>query len=68
VKRIRGDEPVGVVIHVCIEIKQGNSLCSFLYLKLAKTSCSFYFLSFFLYKIREQESGTGPAGVGGGGG
>jgi hypothetical protein len=24
---IRGDNPVGVVIHICVEISQGNSLC-----------------------------------------
>jgi hypothetical protein len=39
VKRIRRDEPNGVVIHICMEISQGNPLCSYLYLKLAKKSC-----------------------------
>jgi hypothetical protein len=49
VKRTGRDEPVGVVIHICMETTQGNSLCSYLYLKLAKMSCfSFYLLSFFL--------------------
>jgi hypothetical protein len=44
---------------------QGNSLCSYLYLKLAKTSCfSFYLSCFFFYKVGEQEDGTG-SGVGG---
>jgi hypothetical protein len=41
---------------------QGNSLCSlcsYLYPKLAKTCLSFYLLSFFFYKIREQAGGTG---------
>jgi hypothetical protein len=42
-----------------MEISQGNSLCSYLYLKQAKMSCfSFYLLSFFFYKTRELESGT----------
>jgi hypothetical protein len=36
-----------------------NSLCSYLYLKLAKIPCSSFHLCFFFYKIREQESGTG---------
>jgi hypothetical protein len=46
-----------------MEISQGNSLCSYFYLKQAKLS----FFSFFFYKIREQKSETGPAwgGVGG---
>jgi hypothetical protein len=52
------DEPVGVVIHIYMETTQGNSPCSYLYLKLAETSCfSFYLLSFFFYKIREQDGG-----------
>jgi hypothetical protein len=46
-----------------MEIPQGNSLCSYLYLKQTKISW-FFFLSFF--KIREQEGRTGP-GHGGGG-
>jgi hypothetical protein len=41
---------------------QGNSLCSNLYLRLAKTPCfSFYLLCFFFYKIGEQDGGTGSA-------
>jgi hypothetical protein len=45
-----------------METIQGNSLCSSLYLKLAKTPCfSFYQLCFFFYKIGEQEGGTGSA-------
>jgi hypothetical protein len=59
VKRTRRDEPIRLVTHVYMESAQGNSLCSYLYLKLAKTLCfSFYFLCFFFYKIREQEDGT----------
>jgi hypothetical protein len=56
------DEPIGVIIHIYMEISQGNSLCSYLYLQ--KIKMSFFFLfSFFFDKIREQEDGTGPAGV-----
>jgi hypothetical protein len=42
-----------------MEISQGNSLCSYLYLKQAKMLV--FVLSFFFYKIEEQEGGTGPA-------
>jgi hypothetical protein len=37
-----------------MEISQGNSLCSYLYLKQAKMPC----FSFFSYKTREQEGRT----------
>jgi hypothetical protein len=43
-----------------MEISQGNSLHSYLYLRQAKVHVfSFYILSFFFYKIGEQESRTG---------
>jgi hypothetical protein len=32
------EEPIGFVIHIFMEIIQENSLCGYLYLKLAKTS------------------------------
>jgi hypothetical protein len=42
-----------------METKQGISLCSYLYLKLAKMPhFSFYLLYFFFYKIGEQKGGT----------
>jgi hypothetical protein len=45
-----------------MEMSQGNSLHSYLYLKLAKMSCfSFYLFSFLFCNIREQEGGTGSA-------
>jgi hypothetical protein len=67
VKRTRIDEPVGVVIHTCMETTQGNFLYSYLYLKLAKMSCfSFYPLWLFFYKIREQEGRISSVGAGGG--
>jgi hypothetical protein len=55
-KKIRGDEPVEVIIHIYMyifpyiymEISQGNSWYSYLYLKEAKMSVfSFYLFSFF---------------------
>jgi hypothetical protein len=45
-----------------METTQGISLHSYLYLKLAKTSCfSYHLLCFFFYKIREQEGESGSA-------
>jgi hypothetical protein len=65
-KKIREDEPTGVITHLYMEIPQGNSLCSYLYLKQANMSCfSFSFFFFFFCKIREQEGRTGPAWGGG---
>jgi hypothetical protein len=49
-KKVRGDKPIGVAIHLYMEISQRNSLCSYLYLKQAK---NVMFLSFFFYKIGE---------------
>jgi hypothetical protein len=56
-KKIRRHEPIGIIIHIYMEMSQGNSLCR--YLKQAKKSFLFVF-SFFFYKIGEQEGGTGP--------
>jgi hypothetical protein len=63
VKRSGRDEPLQVVIHICMEKTQGISLYSYLYLKLTKITCfSYYFYGFFsFYKIREQEGRTGSA-------
>jgi hypothetical protein len=59
------NEPVGVIMYIHMETAQGISLCSYLYLKLAKMSCfSNYVLCFFFYKIGEQEGRTGSAGGG----
>jgi hypothetical protein len=61
-KKNRGDEPIGVIMHIFMEMSQGNSLCSYMYLKQTKLSCfSFHLFFFFLYKIREQEGRTGGA-------
>jgi hypothetical protein len=49
-----------------MEKTQEISLCSYLYLKLAKTPCfSDYLLCFFFYKMGKQEGGTGSEGLGG---
>jgi hypothetical protein len=62
VKRTGRDEQIGVVTHIYMEATKGNSLCSYLYLKLAKTPCfSYYLLCFFFYKIGEQEGRTSSA-------
>jgi hypothetical protein len=54
---IREDKPVGDIIHLYMEIPQGNSLYSYFYLKQTKMSC----LSFSLFCKIEQEGATGPA-------
>jgi hypothetical protein len=45
-----GDEPIGFIIHIHMELSQGNFLCSY----LNKQKCHFFF-----NKIREQESRPG---------
>jgi hypothetical protein len=32
-KKIRGDEPIGVIIHIYMEISQGTPLYNYFYLK-----------------------------------
>jgi hypothetical protein len=54
-KKIRGDKPIGVIIHIYMNTSQGNYLCGHLYPKQAKL----LFFSSSLYKIGEQEGGTG---------
>jgi hypothetical protein len=54
-KKIRGVKPVGVIIHTYMEISQGNSLCSCLYLKQAKMSC----FSFYLSPIKSENMRAG---------
>jgi hypothetical protein len=58
--KIRGDKPIRVIRHIIMEISQGNSLCSYLYLKQAKMS----FFSFFFCKIGKQKGRAGPLGGG----
>jgi hypothetical protein len=58
-KRTGRDEPVGIVIHICMETKQGIYLYSYLYLKLTKKPCfSYYLLCFIFYKIGEKQGRT----------
>jgi hypothetical protein len=47
VKGTGGGKSIGVVIHICMETTQGNSLCSYPYLKLAKITCFSFYLLFF---------------------
>jgi hypothetical protein len=62
VKRSGRDEPIWIVIHMCVEVTLGISLYSCLYLKLAKSLCLSYYLLYFLFnKIREQEDRIGSA-------
>jgi hypothetical protein len=61
VKRSGRDEPMWVVIHMCMEAMLGICLYSYPYLKLAKTLClSYYCLCLFFNKIGE-EGRTGSA-------
>jgi hypothetical protein len=60
VRRTGRDEPIVVVRHICMETTEGNFLCTYLYLKLAKASC-FSFLCFFFKKIGEQDGRTASA-------
>jgi hypothetical protein len=56
------DEPMWVVIHTCLEAMLGLLLYSYLYLKLAKMLCLFYYVLCFLFnKTGEQEVRTGSA-------
>jgi hypothetical protein len=65
VKRTTGDEPIGFAIYICMEITQGNSLCNYLYLKLAKCHAFLFIFSVISSKIGEQEGRTGSGrGVG----
>jgi hypothetical protein len=64
VKRIRGDEPIGVVIYIIMETLQGISLCNYIYLKLAKMSC--FFLIFYLFYSTKSENRRAEQDWGGG--
>jgi hypothetical protein len=75
VKKTGRDEPIWVVVHICMETTQGISLYSCLYLKLAKMPCfSFYFLCFSSTKSENRRvehgqpwGGGWHCGEGGGG-
>jgi hypothetical protein len=53
VKRTGRDEPIGFVIHICMERAQGISLCSYLCLKLAKMS---FFSMFYIFSSTKLDS------------
>jgi hypothetical protein len=68
VKRTGRDEPIWVVVHICIETIQENSMCIYLYLKLAKTVCfSFYLLCFISIKSENKRAEQGRFALVGGG-
>jgi hypothetical protein len=57
VKRTGRDEPVWVVMHICMEIVQRNSLCSYLYLEVAKLHVShFIFYVFSSTKLENRRA------------
>jgi hypothetical protein len=53
VKRFGREEPMWIVIHMCIEAFLGISRYCYLYLKVAKMLHLFYFLCFLSNKIVE---------------
>jgi hypothetical protein len=70
-KRIRGDKSIGVLTHTYMELSQGNSMCSYFYLKL---KCHVFHFIFSLFASTKSEnrkaeqvlpSGGGLAPVGG---
>jgi hypothetical protein len=46
-KRTGRGESTGAVIHICMGTTQGNSLCSYLYLRLAKCHVSHFIFYIF---------------------
>jgi hypothetical protein len=56
VKKSGKDEPVWVVIHICMETTQGISLYSYFYLKLAKT---LFFLLSLMFSLQQNQSTRG---------
>jgi hypothetical protein len=58
VKRTGRGKAIGAVIHICMEATQGNSLCSYLYLRLAKCHVSsfiYYVFSATKFENRRAE-------------
>jgi hypothetical protein len=54
-RKIKRDKPIGVIIHTYMEISQGNSPCSYIYLKKAKMSSSLFI--FYLFSSINQRTG-----------
>jgi hypothetical protein len=46
-KRTGRGESIGAVMHICMGTTQGNSLCGYLYLKLAKHHVSYFIFYVF---------------------
>jgi hypothetical protein len=70
-RRSGRNEPMWVVIHMCMEATLGISLYSHLYPKLAKMVCLLYYLLYFLFnkigeKGRTVSTRKQGKGVGGG--
>jgi hypothetical protein len=69
-KKIRGDKSIGVITHSYMEVSQGNSLYSHLYLKLKCHVFCFTFSLFSPTKLEEgrtnpvQRGGLAPVGAG----
>jgi hypothetical protein len=61
VKRSGRDEPIWIVVHMCMEVMLGISLYSYLYLKLAKMLCLSYYLLCFLFNKIGEEGRKGSA-------
>jgi hypothetical protein len=51
-KKIIEDKPVMVIVHIDMDISQGNSLCSYLYLKQSKNVIFSLFFFFLLQNWR----------------
>jgi hypothetical protein len=58
VKRSGRDEPIQVVLHMCMEAMLGISLYIYLYLKLAKMLSFLLSLRFLFNKIGEGRTGS----------
>jgi hypothetical protein len=56
-KKIRGDKQIGVIIHINMELSQGNSLCSYLF---SQTSKNHFFI--FLFFLLQNWGGGGERG------
>jgi hypothetical protein len=56
-KKIRGDKPIGLIIHIYMELSQGNSQC---YLKL---KCHVFHFIFSLTNRRAEQILPGVGGL-----
>jgi hypothetical protein len=54
VKRTGRGELIGAIIHICMGTTQGISLCSYLYLKLAKCHVSHFI--FYVFSFTKSEN------------